>query len=1113
MEILCINCNRRSVSMADGNNVKLSFNKEITINEGMKYKKILKESDLKGKAKTWLKTIFDAIDGQGNTENKTDNCELSLLEKLSQAIEGEINEEQLEKFMAEVHSKNQEKGKNLEAAIVDYLNAYAPEPEKTGTETTPVADPAGVTPGADDTARVTDNTNGKETDSKEDGGDDDGKKGSVSVDGKSSQKAFNQTINNIVTKNGYTKASLNNFTEEYEVKKGDNLYKIAVKTLQGQGKETPGWKAINELIAQIKVANDINDVNYIQEGQKIKLPKPTDNTEFDNKGGGTVIDGNTDGDNKGGGTVVDGKEYTPNSNIELEADFNPEGWAYSEVEGEEGITKYTKSEGEGESAVTKEMYSTEYNGITLTSETLDGLKKKEKAFKDNQTTPASANETEEDAAKRKAENFDKLKIQIGLQPTEDVLVNVVKQLKDGTLVDRDSAGVKDFINEMLKTQNPEVVKAIILNESGDFDKDVFEKDRTSFETAANIFKAISDKELEGGRLSDPEHSLKDTLKKGNRSDGFKIEANPEKGVVEKYMCFDENGGIFYSTPLPLHVAASSQRLVDEFAAKLNTVTREKRSALFNEYVNTTDKELKYYLAANTVYYEASKEDIKTLINNSDLKTLSHLNVKDEYKEELYKKAVEKAKELFIADKGNPANANYLDEIFDKIEKSGLEDTEKEKAKTEILESFFTVTTDEGDGTKTYTFKPSRRPTYEEMDELVENATDEMRGALVKSIKLEDMGEKEYTAAIESYTATSAVVDYYEQFVDGMTEEEVIDFIKNKVSHRSDIPNDKILEKFPDNQEIRELLVRNYIDNNGTRYDSIISDANRLSLIKGYINVNKDDGSWSLKDELPEGITVETLINLLPEKCDEGEARKVLDTIVKSLGRDDSTLLEKLMDHVTDPLDILVKFDASIFTNGEKDRLFNEYMTYNTITYEMLNKAVTNNWIKPLGGSTYEAYGKSTQVYRREPVIVDGKETGIKLYPISRDGYEKGIYIYKQVYGPGHREIRDILKKENYFTKDNIIGIITTFKNITEYENIIGYIDNEWGPTQAEMNVIPNTLLALAAEKGLSTDETYKELNDLIKTQTNTRSDYGNKTAKQIDDLMIELIKKIEAKRE
>ena len=1095
--------------MADGNDVKLSFNNEITINEGMKYKKILKESELKGEAKTWLKTIFDAIDSQGNTKNKTDNCELSLLEKLSQAIGGEIDEDRLEQFMAKVHGENQGKGKNLEAAIVDYLNAYTPEPEKAGTETTPGADPEGVTPGADDTATVTDNPNGEGTDTvvpvKEDGGNDDGKKGSVSVDGKSSPKAFNETIDNIVKKNGYTKTTLNNFTEDYKIQKGDNLYKIAVKTLQGQGKETPGWKEINELIAQIKVANDIKDVNRILVGQEIKLPKA---------GGADGADGADGAGGADGADGAGGAEYRPDSYIKIEAEFNPEGWTSFEVEGEEGITKYTKNEGEGESAVTKEMYSTSYNGITLTSETLAGLKEKKKAFVDNQTTPASENETEEDAAKRKADNFDRLRIQIGLQPTEEVLVNVVKQLKDGTLVDRDSADVKDLINKMLKTQNPEVVKAIILNESGDFDKDVFEKDRTSFETAANMFKAIRDKELGGVKLSDTEHSLKDTLKEGRGIGGFKIEADPEKGVVEKYLAMDSDGNLQYNSPTGARAADSG--LLDEFVTEFKAAdTDEKKAALFKKYAATTDKVLAANLAANTEnMFKAFKEDIEILISNSDLNTLSQLQVKDDYKEELYKKAVEKAKELFLADKGNPANALYLDEIFDRLDESGFTEDEKSALKTEILESFFTVTTDEGGGTKTYTFEPSRRPTYEEMDELAKNATEEMREALVKSIELEDMGEKEYTAAIESYTAASVVVEHYAQLVDGMTkEEEVIDFIKNKVSYKSDIPNDKILEKFPDNQEIRELLVRNYIDNNGTRYDSIISDANRLSLIKGYINVNKDDGSWSLKDELPEGITVETLINLLPEKCDEGEARKVLDTIVKSLGRDDSTLLEKLMDHVTDPLDILVKFDASIFTNGEKDRLFNEYMTYNTITYEMLNKAVTNNWIKPLGGSTYEAYGKSTQVYRREPVIVDGKETGIKLYPISRDGYEKGIYIYKQVYGPGHREIRDILKKENYFTKDNIIGIITTFKNITEYENIIGYIDNEWGPTQAEMNVIPNTLLALAAEKGLSTDETYKELNDLIKTQTNTRSDYGNKTAKQIDDLMIELIKKIEAKRE
>ena len=1076
--------------MADGNDVKLSFNKEITINEGMKYKKILKESDLKGEAKTWLKTIFDAIDSQGNTKNKTDNCELSLLEKLSQAIEGEINEEQLKKFMAEVHSENQEKGKNLEAAIVDYLNTYIPEPEKTGTETTTVADPAGVTPGADDTARVTDNSNGEGTDSvvtvKEDGGDDDGKKSSVSVDGKSSQKAFNQTINNIVQKNGYTKASLNNFTENYKIQKGDNLYKIAVKTLQGQGKETPGWKEINELIAQIKVANDIKDVNRILVGQEIKLPKaggtepPTGGTETP-AGGTEPPAGRTEPAAFNPESNV-ARDAAGESSVKVTDNFDPEGWKSTEVEGEEGITKYTRTEGEGESAVTETKYTVEVGGVTIAADTLEGVKALKQEFEANQPAgKPEGEESAEDAAKRKDLNLDKLKSQMSLlQNTEDVILYVIDQLKNPDITDSSSDKFKALVLDLLKTGDPEVVAKLMLKDD-EFDSTLFTKDETSFKTAADMYKAIRDKELRGERLSDTEHALKDTFQESQYKDGFHIEADPEKGVVEKYLAMDSDGNLQYNSPTGVRAADSG--LLDEFVTELNAAdTDEKKAALFKKYAATTDKVLAANLAANTENkFKASKEDIETLINNSDLKTLSYLNVKDDYKEELYKKAAEKAKELFLSDKGNLDNARYLEGIFDKIDKSGLTNEEKSKIKTEILDSFFTVTTTE-DGTKTYKFEPSRRPTYEEMVELAGYATNEMKEALVKSIKLEDMGINEYTAAIEFFTASSVVVAHFAQLVDDMTkEEEVLDFIKNKVRYRSDIPNDKILEKFPKNQEIRELLIRNYID------ESIISDANRLSLIKDYIKI--DGENWSLIDELPEGITVDKLIALLPSECDEGEARKVFDTILA--------------------------LDTSKLSQDVKNKMFDRFFKEQTVPTERFNTAVNNGWIKDLGYDIIEVDPESEILYDTNWVRKDkeGNITSRYFMAISRDGYNKGLAIYEDVHGAGHGSVRDKLKEEGYFTKDNIIGIITTFNNITQYENIIGYIDNEWGPTQAEMNVIPNTLLALAAEKGLSTDETYKELNDLIKTQTKTRSDYGDKTAKQIDDLMIELIKKIEAKRE
>ena len=170
--------------------------------------------------------------------------------------------------------------------------------------------------------------------------------------------------------------------------------------------------------------------------------------------------------------------------------------------------------------------------------------------------------------------------------------------------------------------------------------------------------------------------MKDTFQKSDDENGFKIEADTEKGIVEKYMRFNTNGDIFYFSPNPM-VEATSKELLDEFAAKKNIAdTDEKKAALFKEYVNTTDPALRIYLALNTGFYNASKEDIETLINNSDIETLSRLDVIGEDTAELYKKAAEKAKEIFLADKGNLDNLTHLYGIFNNINESGLTDEEK-----------------------------------------------------------------------------------------------------------------------------------------------------------------------------------------------------------------------------------------------------------------------------------------------------------------------------------------------------------------------------------------------------------------------------------------------------
>ncbi len=1127
--------------MTDGlNEVKFSFKKDLMIQEGDKYKEILKDKRLHGLG---LAPIFEAIDKLGKNDNKvTDGTELEYLEKLSQKLGDEIDEGKIKELVKEFKELKKASGGNPVAAVIKLLsNTEPPEvkiEEKTPDDVVPkeVAGPESTIKDG----KLREEPAGEETPATEE---------HLSDDGKTSQRAFNQAIQTTVTKLGTKKDELTaKYTETYKAVKGDNLYKIAVRTLKQEGIEKPNWKQINERIAEIALVNNIKDVNRILVGQEIKLPKT----------GGTEPPAAGTEPPAGGTEPPAGRTepaaFNPESNVARDAagessvkvtdNFDPEGWTASAVAGEADITKYTKKEGEGESAVTKEKYAVEVSGVTIVADTLEGVKALKQEFEANQPVgKPEGEESPEDAAKRKDLNLDKLKSQMSLlQNTEDVILYVIDQLKNPDITDSSSDKFKALVLDLLKTGDPEVVEKLMLKDY-EFDSTLFTKDEVSFKTAADMYKAIRDKELRGERLSDTEHSLKYTFQTSDDENGFKIEADTEKGVVEKYMGFDENGDVYYYYSNVPPVFAYSQELLDEFAAKLNSAdTDVKKSALFKEYVNTPDPALRMHLAYNTEDYTASKEDIETLINNSDLETLSCLYVKDEYKAELYKKAAEKAKELFLADKGNLDNARYLYEIFDRIDESGLSEAEKNAIKTEILESYFTVTTAE-DGTKTYKFEPSRRPTYEEMDELAENATDEMKKALVESIKLEDMGKNEYTAGIEKWATTATVVPHYAQFIDGMSEEEVINFIKNKVTYPSDIPNDKILEKFHDNKEIRELLTRGYHDLDGTKFDSIINDGNRISLIKDYITVN-EDGSWSLKkSELPKWIFVDDLISLLPSECDEGEARKVFDTILKSLGKEDLNRLVSLGDHLKDksiiqtrvgelikenpedsafiekvlsgkhneyiPFDTILALDASKLSQDVKNTMFDKFFKENEFSLKTLNLAINRGWIKPLGNNIVEIDPNSKILYRE---VFTGTDDNMVLQPISRDGYQKGLDIYKDVNGAGHGSVRDKLNEDGYFTKDNIIGIITTFNNRTRAEKIIEYLNREWGPSASEMNVIPNTLLALAADKGLSSDPTYKELLALVtQYQDSTYWDYGkNEVAAKIDSLMMDLINIIEA---
>ena len=421
--------------------VKFSFKKDLVIKEGDKYKQILKDKRLHGLG---LAPIFEAIDKLGKNDNKvTSGTELEYLDKLSQKLGEDIDEGKIKELVKEFKELKKASGGNPVAAVIKLLsNTEPPEvkiEEKTPDDVVPkeVAEPESTIKDGE----LREEPAGEETPATEE---------HLSDDGKTSQRAFNQAIQTTVTKLGTKKDELTaKYTETYKAVKGDNLYKIAVKTLKQEGIEKPNFKQINDRIAEIALINNIKDVNRILVGQEIKLPKaggtetPTGGTETPAGGtetpaagtetpaGGTETPaagtetpaGGTETPAAGTETPAAGTEtpaagtetpaagtetpaagteppaggtetpaagtetpaaFNPESNVARDAagessvkvtdNFDPEGWTSSAVEGEEGITKYTRTEGEGDSAVTKEMYSAEVGGATIYADNLEGIK-------------------------------------------------------------------------------------------------------------------------------------------------------------------------------------------------------------------------------------------------------------------------------------------------------------------------------------------------------------------------------------------------------------------------------------------------------------------------------------------------------------------------------------------------------------------------------------------------------------------------------------------------------------------------------------------------------------------------------------------------------------------
>ena len=530
--------------------------------------------------------------------------------------------------------------------------------------------------------------------------------------------------------------------------------------------------------------------------------------------------------------------------------------------------------------------------VKLSASSIEELKELDKNFHDTalKVKPPVENETEEQAKARKAENLSALKELVTLTNGNiQVIRNVAAKLRDDDYVDRTSDEYKAFVQDLLLTRNVDVIDALFKDADGNKTTTVLEKDKTAHEILAGMYQEIRAKEKAGEKLSDEEIELKSSLKALRGYNGYQVDADTQNGVHEKYMSYDNMDG----TPMyQVYIDgnwyyAKDPKLLDEFLTKLESAdTDDKKSALFKEYINTQDTELAKCLAMNVKTLKAKDEDIISLVEANGMEVLATLPTPDgdkvTYSDEVIDAVISRAKEIVTTDRGNLGNAVGLDNISYWINNSGKTDEEKDKIRTEILETYFEVTQDE-EGNKTYTFNPSRRPTYEEMYGLAYFASDSFEEALVKYTKLEDMGKGQYNEAIETEYGVTYTVPHYAEMVEKMnTKEEVIDFIDNKVTtyHRLHLPFDKIIEKFPDDKEIADRILV-FINSLST-----ISDNSRLKLIKNYMKTEGNKVTFD-KSKLPEGYPVRSFIyGDLPKDCQKGDAAKYFEAALKALVKDD-----------------------------------------------------------------------------------------------------------------------------------------------------------------------------------------------------------------------------------
>lgn len=614
-------------------------------------------------------------------------------------------------------------------------------------------------------------------------------------------------------------------------------------------------------------------------------------------------------------------ESTPIAKYPDLTGYQKEGTTVKVGEGEDAteitVSKYTK---EGQEDVYAVQYTGPFDGkqyrITASSQ--------EAVLKLKADLEALALQKPADGknltAEEKRANLEKLIKIVELRPTEYTFKLVIDTIKNDTLIDKNDPEAKALVQKLLLTRNGDVISAMVKDSDGETDNTLFENDPVALKTMAAIYKEIQAKEKVGEKLTPDEIKLKEAL---------------DNGVN----CFykDLNGKEFYYNVAGLYRGgtwANNPELSQDFDSEMEAAGDDanKKQQVISKFLKDPrtleDPYFKCYLAA-IQFENASPADQKTIVEMSDAMALARIDLSklsgdDKQKEAVKEAFITRAKALFDyskpADgtKPDPSNARYLNYILDKIDKLNEEDdkgNDPDKAViAEILNNFF-VTTGEGEE-QTVKIKDFRRFTYGEMLGLAnavgKYGSDAQKAALANMITIDEMEDGQFVRAIENADCYTAVRNKYESFVDKMeTKEEVLALIDKMGAPNFHIPFDKIMEKFGDDPEIQVKLLQNADFANNS-----ISTENRAKLAKSAMQVDAKGNITFDKTKLPQGVSVQNVINILPLDCTNGEFAKMAQAIFMKLDLSNKDIILLMNDH-NFPFNDCMKNNVANFVNSNE----------------------------------------------------------------------------------------------------------------------------------------------------------------------------------------------------